>query len=321
MTKKAKADREGGDCIIPGPPVPARELSQYSVDNDPHSENDIANYGALEPRSKTPDEGILSSVVAELANQRDEEKRLSRIWIGLRELMCMDYRDLRDKDLLKYWSYLFGEWARSGAWYGLHGDTPLGCLAALNTLAVVRDRLSTMYGKELPHEETAFPGGALASAKYSIAKRLYVKHDRETRFNEAIQDLDRSLTVATGDISGLLAIRGSIFRQMGRITEAIEDYKEVLRIRELENAPERSIGEALSELGFGYLRQGRIVKGLHYCEDGVQHLRSDARAGFLARGLRKLAIAYLTNGRLIKAYDTWQEARTVAYQHRAFDQL
>jgi len=90
--------------------------------------------GALEPRSKTPDEGILSSVMAELVNQRDEEKRLSRIWIGLRELMCVDYSDLRDKDLLKYWSYFFGEWARSGAWYGLHGDTPLGCLAALNTL-------------------------------------------------------------------------------------------------------------------------------------------------------------------------------------------
>ena len=43
--------------------------------------------GVFEPRSKTPDEGILSSVVAELEGQRDEEKRLSRLWIGLRELM------------------------------------------------------------------------------------------------------------------------------------------------------------------------------------------------------------------------------------------
>lgn len=277
--------------------------------------------GALEPRRKTPDEGILSSVVARLEHQRDEEKRLSRLWIGLRELMCLDYRDLKDKDLLKSWNYLFGEWARSGAWYGLHGDTPLGCLAALNSLTVVRDRLSSMYRSELPPEETAFPGGPLATAKYSIAKRLYVKRDREARFNEALQDLDRSLTVSTDDKSGLLAIRGSIYRQVGRISEAVDDYEEVLRIRSQANAPASSIGDALSELGFGYLRQGQIVKALHYCKNGVEHLRQGGRAGFLARGLKKLSVAYLVNGRLIKAYEAWQEARSVALGHRAFDQL
>lgn len=44
MAKKIKTSRNKSDCIIPDHPVPARELSQYSVDNDPHSENDIADY-------------------------------------------------------------------------------------------------------------------------------------------------------------------------------------------------------------------------------------------------------------------------------------
>lgn len=34
-------------------PVPARELSQYSVDNDPHSESDIANYVHGQARDET----------------------------------------------------------------------------------------------------------------------------------------------------------------------------------------------------------------------------------------------------------------------------
>ena len=100
------------------------------------------------------------------------------------------------------------------------------------------------------------------------------------------------------DKSGLLAIRGSIYRQTGKISEAVEDYEEVLQMRSQANAPANSVGEALSELGFGYLRQGQIVKALHYCKSGVEHLREGGRAGFLARGLRKLSVAYLVNGRL-----------------------
>jgi hypothetical protein len=53
MPKKAKTSRENSDCIIPGHPVPARELSQYSVDNDPHLENDIANYVHGRARDET----------------------------------------------------------------------------------------------------------------------------------------------------------------------------------------------------------------------------------------------------------------------------
>lgn len=53
MPKRGKANRKKGDCIIPDHPVPARELSQYSVDNDPHSENDIANYVLAEARDET----------------------------------------------------------------------------------------------------------------------------------------------------------------------------------------------------------------------------------------------------------------------------
>jgi len=276
---------------------------------------------AAEHRSEQPRIEILRSLNTRIEQQSNEEKRLSRLWIGLRELMACGYENLSDEELLGYWNQLLAEWARSGAWYGLHADTPLGCLAALNSLTIVRQRLTKLNPEMSGSGDIAFPGGALASSKYSIAKRLYVKSDREARFKEAIHDVQRSLDIPGVDQSGLLAIRGSIFRQMGKMSDCIKDYEDVARIRRENNSADNQIGEALCELGFGYLRYFSPRKGLRYCQEGVDMLRYSGKAGFLARGLRKLAIAYLVNGRLGKAYKTRDEAISVAVKHGAYDQI
>lgn len=275
--------------------------------------------GQFEPRRETPDQRILAVFQDQITGLRNEEKKLSRSWIALRELMCVPYTKVKDKTLLEQWNELLGHWARAGAWYGLHGDTPLGCLAALNSMVEVRCYLENQFRGQLPPERTAYPGGALASAKYSIAKRLYVNSDRKMRLNEALSDIQKTLQMSTSDEAGLRAIRGSIFRQLGRIAETVVDYEAVLSIRNV--APESAVGEALSELGFGYLRQGHFLKGLRYCEEGVRLLHHSATAGFLARGLRKLSLAYLANGKPVKAYEAWQECRKVVLEHGAFDQL
>jgi hypothetical protein len=44
MSKKPTADEEKDECVTPSYPIPARELSQYSVESDPHREQDMANY-------------------------------------------------------------------------------------------------------------------------------------------------------------------------------------------------------------------------------------------------------------------------------------
>jgi hypothetical protein len=41
------------DCIVPSHPVPAGELSRYSVEGDPHSEGDISNYVHGQARDET----------------------------------------------------------------------------------------------------------------------------------------------------------------------------------------------------------------------------------------------------------------------------
>lgn len=276
---------------------------------------------ATDSRSVEPRREILQSIGGNIDQQSNEEKRLSRLWIGLRELMVCGYEDISDEELLGYWNHFLAEWARAGAWYGLHADTPLGCLAALNSMTRVRERIITLNPKTIGPHDMAYPGGALASSKYSIAKRLYVKADREARFNEAISDIQRSLSTPGVDQSGLLAIRGSIFRQLGKMSDCIKDYEDVVRIRRENNSADNQIGEALCELGFGYLRNYSPRRGLCYCQEGVEMLRDSEHAGFLARGLRKLAVAYLINGKLGKAYKTKNEAISVAVKYGAYDQL
>ena len=53
MRKKRENNRKKSECVIHEHPVPARELSKYAVDNDPHSERDIADYVHGQARDET----------------------------------------------------------------------------------------------------------------------------------------------------------------------------------------------------------------------------------------------------------------------------
>lgn len=268
-----------------------------------------------------PRTDLIQSVFREIEANKNEEKKLSRIWLGLRELLIPDYMNTADPELFGYFNRLLDEWVKAGSWYGLHGHTPLGCLAALNTLTRLRAHISTNF-KDYPEVgDTYYPGGALASAKYSIAKRLYVKRDREACFSSALKDLNFSMNDGTHNQANLLAIRGSIMLHTKRVSECINDYENVLKIRRENSAKETQIGEALTELGYAYVMQLSVRKGLRLCEEGVEKMRAGVRPGFLSRALRKLAVSYFANGKIIKAYNTYEESKHHAIESAAFDQL
>ncbi len=146
------------------------------------------------------------------------------IWFGLRELLNAHHRHTVDTDLLKYWERLLREWARAGVWYGLHGDMPLGCLASLNSVVILRNRVASLHSGATHLQETEYPGGALASAKYSIAKRLFIKADRVARLYEARDDVglsgkshefpDRPHSSTPAGIYPILAISLSVYSPM-----------------------------------------------------------------------------------------------------------
>lgn len=302
------------------PPVNRLIQMFYSSRTSPATQSQLLFLDGTTDRSGSlPRPAILDSVLNELKHESNEEKRLSRIWIGMRELTVLNPLDDRSTDFLPYWNALLGEWSSAGSWYGLHADMPLGVLAALNSLVHVRERLRVLGSTA--SEEFGYPGGALASAKYSIAKRLIRPSDRTARFHSALADIEQALNTNPLDPSGLYAIRGSILRQQGLLSDAIEDYKRALRLKRDSGAPLHAIGDAQSELGFAHILHLDIFTGLRLCREGVENLRTGARPGFLVRGLRKLAVANLLSGRLPSAYKAYEEARAIASTFSAFDQL
>lgn len=195
-------------------------------------------------------------------------------------------------------------------------------LSALIMQARVRERMLSLASGEWSVESTSYPGSALASSRYSIARRIGRRRLKNCLLRAAAKDLERALAEGYSDRANLFAIRGSIYRQMAHYFAATRDYEEVLRLRRLSGASDGKIGEALSELGFGYLFCLRLIRGRELLEEGVKLLsRGDSRIGFLIRAKRKLAIAYMVTGNISRARKERQEALSLARQQGIYDQI
>lgn len=211
-------------------------------------------------------------------------------------------------------------WAGAGAWYGLHADTGLGCLAAVNTIGVIRAARNRLG--DLPKDVPVRPSGALASAKFNIAKHLHSWSHQRWLLRSALKDINEAIVLERQDPSGLLAVKASINRRLGNVFEAVNGLEHSLRVRRANGTPEKDLGASLSELGFACLFAFRARQGLKHCEDGVQRLRdAEADSTDLARALRKLAVAALVNGRVRDYREARDEADTLAKNVAAQDQV
>jgi tetratricopeptide (TPR) repeat protein len=274
----------------------------------------------LEPRrgsGRLPRVDEVNKWMDRAATQQDQQRRLARLWVAFKELSVAPWDDPANSVYLPLWSKLMAEWTRAAAWYGLHGHMPLGRLAAAKTLKDidVRSQGSRLASGDADAEG---PAGALASAHYSVAKLLLDKSGQAWHFRESMAQVNDALKL-NSDSDGLFAIRGSIHLQLGETSSAIADYNRVLILRQKRSASNNSIGEALSELGFGYVRGGQILKGRRLIEDGLR-LLDDQALGFRLRAERKLAVAQFATGRWIRAFKTLTAARSRARAANLRDQ-
>lgn len=272
---------------------------------------------SLADERSTPNLELVDNVKETLRANLPQRRRLSRIYVALREVMT---RPMSDPALLQERNFLLGEWGRAASWYGLHAHVRSGVLAAAQSMALVRERLRASSATNVSKEDLLYPGGQLGSALYSISKHLRGERKVQT-LREALEHLEKARRGTIENPENLLAIRGSVFRQLGLLNEAVRDYEQVLDVRQSRDMGPLKIGDAMAELGFGYFRQRRIRKGLDYLERGVQFMRQEAPSGFLIRGVKKLAVVRAVNGQALKAWRAWTEARGLARQTDMYDQL
>jgi tetratricopeptide (TPR) repeat protein len=272
---------------------------------------------SLADERKAPDLALVNAVMRSLEGEPDQRKQLSRIYIALREILM---RPFDDTAFLVYRDRLLIKWRKAASWYGLHAHVRSGVLAAAQSTALIRQRLRAVPNIAAEDEQLRYPGGEIASALYSISKRL-PRIQKAQALREALTHLEQSLAEPHSKPDSLLAVRGSVFRQLGMISEAVRDYEQVLQWRERLGMGPGRIGEAMAELGFGYFRQRKIRKALDYMERGVALMREEETSGFLLRGMRKLAIVNAANLRFARAWKVWQEQRSLAQKVRMYDQL
>lgn len=271
-------------------------------------------------RSEAPRLAVIAEGLRLHRFQRDEQDRLTRLWIVLRELIgTLPPTDPQDP-LFQYWNEALSGWADSASWYGLHAHLALSPLAAINSIASIRDNARAGSPACLPLLQ--HPGGQLATAWYSIGRKLIRGEARKAAFATAEAEIDQALGAGFSNRSNLFAIRGSVYRQQWRLSKAVADYEEVVKLRRADHADEGAIGEGLSELGFGYLCQGHLRKGTRYMEEGASLLVGSAiRTGFTARALRKLALGYFLTGRFQLGRTVKAQARQLAIGIHANDQV
>ncbi len=278
--------------------------------------------GSFTDTTVIPNESIIIKLLNEVQSLTNEEGRLTRLWVVFRELSCPSASRFDQRDLLVYWNKFYKEWATAGSWYGLHGHTNLAVLPAMVQQAKVRNQMRKLGSLAWRDEDINYPGGALASSRYSIAGLSKSLSVRRFLLRAALEDLNRSIHNGSGDTANLFAIRGSVYRKLGVVWAAVKDYELVLHDRQKSAASEGAIGEAMSELGFGYLFQLRFWKGRSLLEEGVSLLStSNTRQGFLIRAQRKLAVSYFLTGHPKRAREILADARALAQDHGVLDQI
>lgn len=268
--------------------------------------------------ASAPRQLLVDHILDSPATEENHQQRLSRSWLAIRELNTRPIADMEPWQLESLERALKG-WDSAGGWYGLHADMPLGCLAALNSIHAIRKRRAEMG--YLPEDVPVYPASALASAKYNIAKHLYLPHHRRARLVEALRDVNLALKDQSEPAFGSLTVRSNIQRRLGHVVDATRDLEAALNAVRRVSIRRDVIGATMVELGFTYIFTLRLRRAVSVCEEGIEMLRDEGTRTQLARMLRKTAVVYALNGMPHKARAAREEARQLAERAHAFDQL
>ncbi len=264
---------------------------------------------------------LVRACLDDLRRQSRTDRRMSRAWLALRELMGSHYATTKDPEALRLWREALRAWSQFAGWKGMHAHLYLGHIAALGALAKVVERQGDSALRTTGDAHGDNLSGAFASAYYSLSKispyrmtsnflersQAYVQHGLK-HGDDAAQ-------------SGLLALRGSILLRRGRVGGAREDYEKALMLAEASASNAAKVGELKVELALAELLSGRFRTARRRAEEGATMLaEAGAGAGFRARALRKLACIRAATAAPIGAYRAALDAGRLVQDAKLEDQ-
>jgi hypothetical protein len=274
--------------------------------------------GHTEQRTDGPNIKLVEDVLAEQEATQDNECKLDRLWIGVREMMCVDQvSDALPTEYLVLWNRLITAWNGAACWGGMFAHIFGGVFPALNSLTRIRTALRERGGAGLPSGLTADTQGAYASTYYSFAKRMGTR--KRFFLKEALRYADLSLQLHGGD-RGIYSVRGAILRHLYRLWASSADFRQAVGAAERGGFSDAAVGESLLEYGMSRLWTGHAFQAEKLMLEGLQ-LMSGANATALTRAHRKLATFYRCTLRPSPARDHKEQAQALAASANLHDQL
>jgi hypothetical protein len=277
------------------------------------------------------------SLVGSLASY---DAQLNATWQVFRRLFAAPWRT--NHQWLDIWDRALSTWDKPAAWYGLHGFTFAGKLAANNTLLAVR-ALAASKGEsesladliQRGADQTGSPegwvklfetGGSLASEYYSIAERawpLSLRRKYLIKADDWCQVAERADAKNTNlkRRASVASIRGQVRMQLEDRAEAVRLLEESLRCRIAGELGPDSVGWGQVALGYAHFQAGRRVQGQRLVEEGTATLEQSGSPGFVVRAKKRLASIHVKRGHFGAALREVREARSICVKHGLRDQL
>lgn len=286
-----------------------------------HPKPDIEIFDRVfRPVTKRPDKDHIHILLREIGAEPSIEKRLTRMWIALRELSAAPYIDDSFSEYLPLWNDALGAWTRASAWYGLHGHLYAGRLAAVNSMLHIRQRMDRPREEFDPEVDIHGTLGGRASEYYSIAKLVTSTHQQRRYLSLALVDIEKAIENTSGDQSGYLSIQGHIYAQLGRVQDALKVFQHVRDLREGQGE-KGGIGEVLADLGFIHLKLRNFRLARNLLKEGTRLLDEAGSFTFAIRARKRLALSHLVTACPLEALKELCSAYDSAQEHKVYGQI
>lgn len=246
-------------------------------------------------------------------NENSYQKKISRLYLGYRELLKSPYWLECDNALLIEWLNLAVDMRNSLCWYGVHGHVNLGVIQHLTDFAKIEQILISRDSNFKNLEHLKWKYTFLSSEYYSLYLMI-----GGNNLKKALSYVE--LGLKTGGVKNpLLSIRGACYLRSYKVFKAISDFEEVLNSLQYHCTDTDEIADMMVRLGHAYLLSGRITKGFDYANKGLEMFKRED--GFKIRALRIVSQMHMLTLRPTKSKLFLQEAELLAKTLGAHGQL
>lgn len=292
-----------------------------------------------QPRNLTLplDKNQLEQEISLIKNIKHYQEQLNSAMAVISKLSMFPWNRVEHSEYLKLWDAVLSIWDKASAWYGLHGFTYLGKLAANNTSIAIRSLIASRGESENvkkllfshPNKTGCIEewvnlyslGGNLASEYYSIAQTVFSKKLKKKYLLKAknwVNVAERTYEMEQDwyKQASISSIKGQIFLRLGNIAEAIKILERSLCVRQDYKLGENYVAVAKSNLGYAYMKQqGMKAKAEKFLLEGLEISEKLMDTGFCVRAKLKLAEFLFCQREFKKALQQVGEAEAICKKY------